>query len=122
MTKKFLENDRLLDGRFLLEKRGIRPPLGDNGLPVEGYRYSFRGPVKQCRLCAHCRPSNMRANSSGVSLYHGAFNCTVKDFNSSSGYVVALNCDSWQLSDDAPSKNRGQAWLYMRPVKDRRVD
>ena len=116
MAKKFLENDRLLDGRFLLEKRGSRPPLGDGGLPLEGYRYSFRGPVKQCRLCAHYRPSNMRANSGG------AFSCTVKDFNSSSGYVVALNCDSWRLSDDAPSKSRGQAWLHMRPVKNRRVD
>jgi hypothetical protein len=116
---KFLENERLLDAKFLLVKRGRKPPLDENGLPVEGYRYSFKGPAKQCRLCVHHTPGNVRINGGGGLSYRGAFRCAVKDFDSSSGYVVVIGCDRWRLREKAPLRNRGQAWLHMRPVDER---
>ena len=114
--KAFLENNQLRDGRFLLQKRGENFPLGSDNRSIPGYRYSFKGPVKQCRLCANHRPQNVRLNSREEHCYCGAFNCAVKDFQSSSGYVVVLNCDRWELAENAPRKNRGKAWLYFGEI------
>ncbi|MCX6354436.1 MAG: hypothetical protein NTZ78_05980 [Candidatus Aureabacteria bacterium] len=115
---RFLNNSDLARGGFILND-GNGPPLGDNHLPLEGYRYSFKGPVRQCRLCVHHMPSAFRASHGGRQLSSGAFRCAVMDFHSSSGYVVVVPCDRWELADNASRKNRGKAWLRMRPVSAR---
>jgi hypothetical protein len=65
---------------------------------------------------------NVRIDSGGRANYRGAFTCDVKDFGSSSGYVVVTGCDRWELAGDAPKKNRGLAWLHMEPVENRNVE
>ena len=115
--QKFLNSRELRDGGSLCRRGGETVPLDGDGQLVAGYRYSFKGPVKQCRLCVHHRPRNARPNSRGEICYRGAFSCAASDFQSSSGYVVALSCDRWELSPSAPRKNRGKAWLYLEDVK-----
>jgi hypothetical protein len=119
---------RFLDNSLLLCRENIRggkheaPPFDVHGRPLKGYRYAFRGAVKQCRLCIHHRPLNVRHNGKGEKVYRGAFRCAVNDFHSSSGYVVVLRCDRWELAPEGPRKNRGQAWLNDDPIVARAED